>query len=219
VKRTLEPELMDLDDEVDAYAAADFREVNARFASQAMELVGERPSLDVLDIGCGPAEATITIAVARPGWRVLGVDASEPMLAVARKRAVAAKAGPNIRFDIADAKAISASLGPFDLIISNSLLHHLPDPAGFWDSIKRIAKPRATIFIRDLARPADEATARRIVDANASGASELLREEFYRSLLAAFTIDEVREQIATAGLTSLRVERSSDRHLDVAGML
>lgn len=210
---------MDQPDEVDAYASADFREVNARFANHAMELVGERASLDVLDIGCGPAEATITIAVARPGWRVVGVDASEPMLAVARKRAGAAKCGTNVRFEIADAKSLAPSLGTFDLIISNSLLHHLPAPAGFWESIRRAAKPRATVFVRDLARPADEATARRIVDASAGGESKLLQEEFYRSLLAAFTIDEVREQIAAAGLISLRVERSSDRHLDVSGIL
>jgi 2-polyprenyl-3-methyl-5-hydroxy-6-metoxy-1,4-benzoquinol methylase len=210
---------MDHTDEVDAYAAADFREVNARFANHAMELVRERANLDVLDIGCGPAEATIAIAVARPGWRVVGVDASEPMLAVARSRAAAAKCAGNVSFRAADAKALSPTLGTFDLVVSNSLLHHLPDPAGFWSSIKRIARPGATLFIRDLARPADEATARRIVDMNAGAESELLREEFYRSLLAAFTIDEVREQIAAARLVSLRVERSSDRHLDVSGVL
>ena len=210
---------MNQPDEVDAYARADFREVNARFASHAMELVGQRESLDVLDIGCGPAEATITIAVARPGWRVVGVDASEPMLAVARGRAIAAKCGTNIRFEIADAKALAPSLGTYDLILSNSLLHHLPATAGFWESIRHVAKAGATVFIRDLARPADEATARRIVDVNAGGESQLLQDEFYRSLLAAFTIDEVREQIALARLTSLRVERSSDRHLDVSGTL
>lgn len=219
MNRTLEPEVMDQGDEVDAYAAADFREVNARFANLAMELAGERTDYSVIDIGCGPAEATIAIGVARPGWKVVGVDASGPMLAVAQSRAAKARCGANLAFVHADAKDLQPSLGQFDLVLSNSLLHHLPDPAGFWASVRRVAKPGATVFIRDLARPTDEASAHRIVDANAGSESQLLREEFYRSLLAAFTIDEVREQLKTAGLVSLRVERSSDRHLDVTGVL
>lgn len=215
----LEPELMDQFDEVEAYAAADFREVNARFASHVMELAGERSTLDVLDIGCGPAEATIAITVARPGWRVVGVDASEPMLAIARERAAAAKCGLNVSFQLADAKALPTSLGQFDLVISNSLLHHLPDPAGLWHSIKRIARSGTTVFLRDLARPTDNAAARRIVETHAGKESALLKDEFHRSLLAAFTPEEVRDQLRAAGLATLVVERSSDRHLDVTGHL
>lgn len=219
VDRTLEPELMDRDDDVQAYAAADFREVNSRFATRAMELAGERCSLDVLDVGCGPAEATIAIAVARPGWRVVGVDASEPMLAVARERAAEARCGANLSFALADAKSLDPSLGSFDLVISNSLLHHLPEPAGFWQSIQRVARPGATVFLRDLARPHDHQCAQHIVDTHAKNESPLLREEFHRSLLAAFTPEEVRQQLREAGLPRLMVERSSDRHLDVSGTI
>jgi trans-aconitate 2-methyltransferase len=214
MQRRCEPELMDRPDEVDAYANANFADVNERFVARALELAGEGEQLDVVDLGCGPGDMTIDMARRRPGWRVVGADASEPMLAVARRRSAGVL---NVRFVHVDAKFIDASLGQFDLLTSNSLLHHLPEPAGFWASLHRIARPHAVLFLRDLFRPATEEMAKTIVQTYAGEESKLLQDEFHRSLLAAFTVEEVRAQLVAAGLGGFHVTQSSDRHLDVWG--
>jgi hypothetical protein len=85
--------------------------------------------------------------------------------------------------------------------------------------VKRHAAPGAILVLRDLARPASELDARLIVNSYASTESEMLQQEFYRSLLAAFTVDEVRSQLEDANLTNLQVQMASDRHLDVSGTI
>ncbi len=61
------------------------------------------------------------------------------------------------------------------------------------------------------------AAAKTLVQHHAGNESALLQEEFYRSLLAAYTVEEVKEQLATAGLSGLTVAQVTNRHLDVFG--
>lgn len=216
--RRPEPEVMDLEHEARAYADADFDDVNARFVERLVELTSAVEARTALDLGCGPGDIPIAVAARRPGWSIVAVDASEPMLRIARSRLARVGVG-NLRFVRDDAKTLGTLDGPFDVIFSNSLLHHLPDPAGFWRQVGRLARPGTVFFLRDLARPGSEARARAIVHEYAGTESPTLQEEFHRSLLSAFTPDEVREQLRAAGLSSLRVQVSSDRHLDVFGRL
>lgn len=209
---------MDVQAEVDAYAAANFSDVNSRFVDHVLANAPAKQPLRVLDVGCGPADIPIAIALARPHWQIVAVDASSAMLQVAAKKA-AHELARNIRFRLVDAKHLPPDLGEFDLIISNSLLHHLPDVKDFWRGLKKHAGPGATLILRDLARPASELDARLIVSRYAGSESDLLQEEFYRSLLAAFTVDEVRAQLDAAGLKGLGVQMVSDRHLDVTGRI
>ena len=109
----------------------------------------------------------------------------------------------------------------YDAIISNSLLHHLPDPMILWQEIKRQAHQRADgsslVYIMDLRRPDDTSTATQLVDTYAQGEPEILRLDFYNSLLAAYQPDEIRDQLDAAGLRDLKVETPTDRHIVVHG--
>ena len=212
--RRPEPELMDGRAEADAYARADFSAVNAAFVERLLDLTRERDEARAIDLGTGPGDIAIRVAVARPRWRVTGVDAAEPMLAIAREGRSQIS---NISFHCADAKASGLPDRSFDVIFSNSLLHHMPDPLPLWREIARLAAMGATVFVRDLTRPTSQAQAHRLVALHAGGESELLKQEFYRSFLAAFTVEEIRDQICRAGLAYLEVEPSSDRHVDVWG--
>jgi SAM-dependent methyltransferase len=107
----------------------------------------------------------------------------------------------------------------FDAICSNSLLHHLPDPMSLWQSIRKLAGPGSAIQVMDLHRPATKGSAAAIVDTHAGGAPDVLREDFYNSLLAAYTTDEVEEQIRLSGLGGLAVSRPTDRHWLVQGRI
>lgn len=63
-----------------------------------------------------------------------------------------------------------------------------------------------------LRRPASTGAARALVGAYSGGEPEVLRTDFFNSLCAAYTVAEVRAQLAGAGLR-LAVEPVGDRHL------
>jgi ubiquinone/menaquinone biosynthesis C-methylase UbiE len=217
MQRQPEPELMDLPDEVAAYALADFGEVNARFVDRLLELTAGIDAADAIDLGCGPGDITRRVALARPGWRVTAADASAPMLDWAA--GVFARAGvvDRVSCRLVDAKRVDLPDASFDILFSNSLLHHLTDAVAVWREVRRLARPGGFIFFRDLYRPTDADAARTIVDRHAGAESDLLREEFYRSLLSAYSPAEIREQLAAADLGHLAVQTVTDRHVDIVG--
>jgi ubiquinone/menaquinone biosynthesis C-methylase UbiE len=214
--RTPEPELMDLPAEVDAYAQADFAAVNQLFVERLTTLAARLTQARAIDLGTGPGDIPIRIARAKPQWRITAVDASAPMLKVAAKAIAAAKI-TSITLHQADAKATTLRPASFDVVFSNSILHHVSDAERFWKEVRRIAAPGAVIFLRDLLRPESELRARQIVREHAGTESALLQEEFYRSLLAAYTLEEVRGQLKHCGLDALQGTAVSDRHLEVFG--
>lgn len=211
--------MLDLDQAV-AYAEADFSESDNRFVQRFIELFGVPAGGEIVDLGCGPGNIAQRVAQTMPDCRVTGVDGSAAMLEIARARAdQSGLSGLRLRY-IEDTLP-STSLGGKAAvgIVSNSLLHHLHEPAVLWDSLRQIAAPGAAVLIGDLRRPADEQTARQIVDTYAADEAEILREDFFNSLLAAFEIDEVRQQLAAAGLDGLQVQAIGDRHLEVFGRM
>jgi 2-polyprenyl-3-methyl-5-hydroxy-6-metoxy-1,4-benzoquinol methylase len=107
----------------------------------------------------------------------------------------------------------------YDLVVSNSLLHHLHEPAGFWSVVQSVAAPGAQVFVMDLMRPKDDATVAALLAEHAAGEPEVLVRDFDASLRAAFTVAEVEAQLAAAGLPGLHVQAVSDRHLTVTGRL
>ncbi|MFB3893952.1 MAG: class I SAM-dependent methyltransferase [Phycisphaerae bacterium] len=229
MKRQAEGEIMDIPAEAEAYAQADFADVNQAFVDRLLELAAGMDNIRALDLGTGPADIPVRLlktlrarsgAAGKASWRITAVDGSRPMLEHAAKLVEQAGMADDIILRYADAKNTGLPAKSFDVVFSNSILHHLTETAAFWAEIKRVAKPAAVIFLRDLARPADEQEARRIVDKYAGTASNILWDEYFRSLLAAYTVDEVRRQLAQAGLSpQLSVRMATDRHLDVWGRL
>ena len=207
---------MDGEDEVRAYREGDFRRVNRLCARRALRAAG-RTRGRALDLGTGPAEIPIHLCDMAPGWTITAIDASPQMLRAARENVRRSGLTRRIRLLRGDAKRVRGLRPGFDLVLSNSLLHHLVDPIPFWREVARLAAPGGAVCIQDLFRPASRAEALRLVKRHTVGASPLLRELFHRSLLAAFTPAEVRDQLAAAGVGGLTVRKVSDRHMAVSG--
>lgn len=216
--RVLEPEVMDTSENVLAYASADFSEVNQKFVD---DLVKKYPSYlkNVLDLGCGPADIPVRLASLLSEVHVTAVDASKKMIEAAEKSVNKAKLNNQISLHQAYLPGLVLKTNSFDAIISNSLLHHLPDPMVLWEEIKKFGKKSAAIFIMDLLRPNSKEKATEIVEKYSGNEHVVLKEDFYNSLLAAFTPDEVKDQLKKADLLKLNVEIISDRHLLVSGVL
>ena len=217
--RTLEPELMSDDDQARAYAEADFDAPNSNFVSLFQETFAQRSIKGAfLDLGCGPADITIRLAKAYPNNLFCGVDGSAAMLKYAHE-ALSRNGDLMNRIKLVEGYIPGAPIPqqPYGAIISNSLLHHLPNPQALWQTIKQYAQPGTLIFVGDLFRPVSQDEAHRIVETYSPNEPEVLKKDFYNSLLAAFTPDEVEDQLRQAGISYLQVRKISDRHMLVWG--
>jgi ubiquinone/menaquinone biosynthesis C-methylase UbiE len=216
MKRVLEPELMDDERQSVAYAKADFSASNQFFVDN---LIRDFPShlRRVLDIGCGPGDVVLRLARAAPDVHITAIDGSAPMIALARDAVRAAGFDGYITLVHGYLPGVSLGSTGFDAVLSKDLLHHLPDPTVLWKEITRLGRPGAAVYVMDLVRPETPEAARRIVDEVAAHEDPILLEDFYNSLCAAFTLDEVRGQLIAAGLDA-NVTQVSDRHMVIKGL-
>ena len=220
MQRIPEPELMNDAEQAAAYAFADFEEPHSRFIELFRETFpGEAVAGAVLDLGCGPGDVTIRFVHAFPECVAHGVDGAAAMLAHGRSRLE--REGLLGRVELIQGYLPGAALplGGYDTVISNSLLHHLRDPTVLWETLKHYAKPGARVFIMDLLRPAGRDQAQALVDEYAANEPQILRHDFFHSLLAAYRVDEVAAQLRAAGLAGLGVRQISDRHLLIHGRM
>ncbi|MBW4683468.1 MAG: class I SAM-dependent methyltransferase [Microcoleus vaginatus WJT46-NPBG5] len=210
MQRVLEPEVMDTWEEAIEYDAMDFTEVNTAFAQNAVE-IGPPTGL-ILDAGSGTARIPILISQMRPQWQIIGIDLSKNMLQVGAENVEKAGLQSQIQLEQVDAKQLPYPAHQFDMVISNSIVHHLPDPLPFFKEIKRVLKPAGAIFMRDLFRPADEKTMDSLVNKYAADCNAHQKKLFRDSLNAAFTLDEVNQMVLAAGFKDVKVYPSSNRH-------
>jgi len=222
MKRRLEPELMDTVEQARAYASADFTESNTLFMRLLEEQQpGELVNARALDLGCGPADIVIRFLRRYTKASCDALDGSQPMLDLAQAD-IDALPGVARRARLVRDLLPSATLErtAYDLILSNSLLHHLHQPRVLWDTVQAVAKPGALVLIMDLMRPASAGWAAALVQSYARDEAEVLKQDFLNSLFAAFEPAEVAEQLKAAGLDDqLGVHVVSDRHLAVWGRL
>ncbi len=216
--RILEPELMDDDEQVVAYANADFAEENQGFVDRFREYFPDFAEGHILDLGCGPGDIPIRLARAFTGCRVTGIDASAPMIRLAERAVQAEGLQDRITFRCERFERLPGA-NVVDAAVSNSLLHHLPNPLQFWNKLRQLVKPGSPVLVMDLLRPDSPEEAQAIVDRYAAGEPDVLRRDFYNSLLAAFTEDEITSQLARMNLTRLLIDVVDDRHWVVGGIV
>lgn len=219
MKRVPEPELMEDEEQARAYSEADFSGPHSMFVRLCGEAWAEsEPRGRVLDLGCGPADITVRLAERFPRLTIDGVDGSAAMLKFGAERV--RRHGLEGRVRLIQGRLPACPLpGDYDAVVSNSLLHHLSEPGVLWEAVRRCARPGALVCIMDLMRPEDETQARALTEFHAADAPAVLRRDFFHSLLAAYRPEEVRAQLAAAGLEECAVRAISDRHLVVCGRM
>ena len=217
MKRISEPELMLEPDQVRAYAEADFEEPHSNFINLFNEkFPDDIPGGLVLDLGCGPGDISFRFATAFQDTQIHAVDGSMEMLKYANGLLSNKTDIKNRIIFIHSTIQDYNPIDKYDYIISNSLLHHLVDPMVLWVSVKNFSNIKCRFFIMDLLRPESIEDAMKLTNKYFKDAPGVLKKDFHNSLLAAFEVDEVVNQLATAGL-DLTVEQVSDRHLIVYG--
>ena len=95
----------------------------------------------ILDAGCGPGADAVYIA--SKGFDVIGVDLSEKMLEIARRK------NPKAHFKVADIRKLNFKPGAFDGIIASFSLIHIPkkDIDKTIDNFYKLLKPKGVIYV------------------------------------------------------------------------
>ena len=227
MKRTPEPELMQIPSQVRAYADADFSRSDSmvlksleKYLKKAGRTLNKNDS--IFDMACGPGNIAERIAKNWPYVNVLGIDGSKEMLNEAKKK-LSDNLAKNLSYELIDINSIA--LGdihfPFkaDVLVSNSALHHFHDPYCFWGALKKLGKTKCIHIHRDLIRPASVEKAFELKEKHLSNSPEILKKDFYASLKASFTVEEVSQQLVDAGLSQLEVFQVDELYFEIIGCI
>lgn len=223
--RVLEPEVMDTPEEALDYDAMDHSEVNARFCEDLAAFTPLGAGTRVLDVGTGTARIPIELCTRNAAVLVLAVDLAAHMLEIARANVERAGLAARIELRRVDAKGLPFEDGAFRVTVSNSIVHHIPEPREALAAMWRVTAPGGVLFVRDLHRPQSSEELAELVtryggtppeDPRARRAFEHQRELFRASLHAALTVDEVADLAASLGIPREAVRRTSDRHWTLA---
>ncbi|CAN5870740.1 class I SAM-dependent methyltransferase [soil metagenome] len=232
LQRVLEPEVMDTPDEARDYDSMDHASVNAKFCDDFLEFANRdgRQALGtratrLVDFGTGTAQIPIALCARAAGFTVVAIDLAENMLALARDNVARAGLRDRVLLQRVDAKRTPFEDGAFGATISNSIVHHIPEPPSAVAEMWRVTAPGGLLFVRDLHRPETEGEVDRLV-ARYGGTTpaepalvpsfEHQRALFRASLCAALTVAEVVAMFAPLGIPAAAVTMTSDRHWTIA---
>lgn len=224
IARTLEPEVMDTVDEAVDYDSMDHSAVNRLFVDDLLNFIGvnaERLSLiargTVLDLGTGTALIPLELLRKQPTLKpILACDLSIEMLNLATRHIQRDQLQKDILPICCDCKRLPLSDGSCQVVMSNSIVHHIPDPANIFHEMRRVIQPGGVLFVRDLMRPDSNDSVERFVTKYAGDENPHQRQMFRQSLHAALTVEEVRQLLQDASFDPDTVQATSDRHWTIA---
>ena len=219
MKRTLEPELMDTPEDAQQYNRMANSVVNRLFVDDLIAFADQCRTegydglgTDIVDVGTGTALVPIELCRREPSVHVQAVDDAVNMLDLAIYNIEAASLRECITLDKADAKSLKFEDEFFDTAISNSLIHHSPDPAKCFAELHRITASGGIVFVRDLVRPDSAVEAETLVQEYAGDETSYCQRLFLESLHAALTLCEVQNMVGDLGYAAETVTMTSDRH-------
>ena len=220
--RRLEPEVMDTVEDAHDYDTMDHSTVNRVFVDDLLTFANQcgfqarlsdaqRP-LNVLDVGTGTALIPIELCRREIACRITAIDLAAEMLKLADLNIARANLAGQIQAEQIDAKRMPYAAGAFDAVISNSIVHHIPEPRAVFTEMLRVLRPSGVLFVRDLLRPQSLADIDHLVATYAGRENAHSQQLFRDSLHAALSLSEVRELVVEMGIAAAAVQKSSDRH-------
>jgi ubiquinone/menaquinone biosynthesis C-methylase UbiE len=173
---------------------------------------GHPKFLDILDLGTGTALIPIELCQKFADCRVMAADAAVSMLDLARYNLEVNSLTHRIELAHVDAKLLPFGNAMFDVVMSNSIIHHIPEPIHVLREAIRVTKPGGLLFIRDLLRPDTLDELNHLVATYTPGANDHQQLMFAESLHAALSLTEIHDLIASLGFSHDSIQQTSDRH-------
>jgi ubiquinone/menaquinone biosynthesis C-methylase UbiE len=216
--RVPEPEVMDDSGEVEAYssatAQAHLNTIDDTLVEHALRLVKGRERGRALDIGTGPGQIVIKLARRLTQWKFVGVDRSPGMIAQAQTNLASAgsELAGRAEFQVADGNRLPFPDSSFDLVLCNSVLHHLAEPEKLLSEISRLVNSGGAILIRDLRRPGRFAYPLH-VRWHGRHYSGVMYRLYCDSVRSAYTVPELKQLLDSALLLRARVFEHRSTHI------
>lgn len=220
--RTLESEVMDTSEDASDYDLMDHEEVNRRFvadwgaACQRTGIASDIPLL-MLDVGTGTARIPIALCQRYSHVTITAIDLAEEMLKLAHLNIDRAKLSNRITLQRVDGKQLPFSDGAFDSVVTNTILHHIPEPMVCLREMVRVLAPGGLLFVRDLMRPESDSAVELLVALHTQGATPSQQQLFRQSLHASLTLSEVGDMLEELRLPRDWVQATTDRHWTLSG--
>ena len=217
LNRILEPEVMDTAEEAVDYDRMDHSHVNRLFVDDFLLALTGTDRLDnqpycIFDAGTGTALIPIELMQRGFPGTVVASDLAQAMLIVARHNVQAAGFRDSIELVLRDCKQLPEPDATYQAVMSNSIVHHIPEPRAVLRELWRVLKPGGVFFVRDLMRPEDIGALNHLVKTYAGDANDHQQKMFRESLHAALKVSEVREILVELGISPDSVKATSDRH-------
>lgn len=188
MERQIEPELMLDEEQVNAFNLGPKDYGITGFINMFNLYVPDKIK-KVVDLGCGTGEYLLALRKKYHPMMIVGYDGSPAMVKLAKKNVQGRRI--HIRHsmfaDITDQA---------DCVVSTNTLHHMYDPQVLWNTAKRISN---RVLVMDFVRPESEKIAQDISDTISIEPGKF-RQDCYQSLLASFSEEELRKQIAGTDL-------------------
>ena len=180
-------------------------------------LVDLQPGQTVLDLGSGGGlDVLLSARRVGPSGRVIGVDMTPEMIALAQQHA--AEAGlTNVEFRLGTIEDLPVPDGSVDVVISNCVLNLSPDKDGVFAQVWRVLAPGGRLAIADLATLAPLPAALRdgLGTWAACIAGALSVAEYQVALVAAGFVDVQVQVLRTFGLGDLHLLEGSPLGADL----
>ncbi len=218
--RVPEPEVMDDSGEVEAYssaaAQAHLDAIDNTLIEHALRLVQGCDRGRALDIGTGPGQIAIKLAKRLPRWKLTGVDRSHGMIAQARANLAAAddELRARVEFEVADGNRLPFPDHSFELVMCNSVLHHLAKPEKLLSEMARLATAEGAILLRDLRRPGRLAYPLHVRWHGRNYSGEMLRL-YSDSVRAAYTVAELQYMLERSPISDASVFQHLSTHIGI----
>jgi len=212
LRRILEPEVMDTLEEAFEYDSMDHSQVNEVFCNDFFAARNLTDGVQILDVGTGTAQIPIAMCKRNSGLKITAIDLAESMLTLGNKNIQTARLEDSITLVQVDSKKMPYPDESFDQVISNSIIHHIPNPVECFKEMIRVTKKDGLLFVRDLLRPDSFAELQNIVNLHAGDATPKQKQLFTDSLHASLSLSEVREMVKLFGFEAFTVIQSSNRH-------
>ena len=210
LERVLEPEVMDTYEEARDYDSMDHQAVNKLFVDDLLA-VGNIGN-DILDVGTGTAQIPVELCRQSEDCRIIAIDMAVHMLDLARFNIEVDGFTQRIFLQQIDAKDMLFESEMFDCVMSNSIIHHIPEPLAVLAESIRVIRPGGLLFFRDLLRPESGEEVAHLVSTYAGDENEHQRQMFDDSLRAALSLSEIRAMVSSLGFEAETVQATSDRH-------
>jgi tRNA (cmo5U34)-methyltransferase len=204
MKSTVEEIRQRFDNDVERFANLDTGQVSTIDAKYSLELITEAAKRlepyaeNLLDVGCGAGNYTLTMLQKTPNLNCTLVDLSKPMLDRARKRVVAQTEG-KVEIVQGDIRNAALKENHFDIILAGAVLHHLRDDRD-WENVfaklHNLLKPGGCLMISDLVRQDNEVLTEYFWQRYAEYLDETGGQDYRRKVLDYVTQEDSPRSIA-----------------------